>query len=248
MRSDMAKVIVERPRYGSRRRGKAKGYRKYRQLKNADVLAKRESIKFPHRGELKSLNEHLGPLRRYLLKQVGRPWNKVFAEICEHLSRDSAVQDHVRDHVGDFVATNVVVINDVLHEVTQWKMPIPLQCRWHFQLLFVCPHTGILKRNARREHSPRKLPTIHIRHAFGVSFIRKSGVWYRVELEAFPKKPDHRTWLVQITAHDAFENAEITRAQAIDLYGRPEIATEVHAATPQEIRSHCEPLKSPNRV
>ena len=60
------------------------------------------------RAGMKSLNEHLGPLRRYLSSQVGRPWDKVYAEICAHISVDSAVQDHVRDHVFDYVTVDVL--------------------------------------------------------------------------------------------------------------------------------------------
>jgi hypothetical protein len=41
----------------------------------------------------KALNENLAPLRRYLLKQIGRPWNKVFSEICQNLRVDSVVQN-----------------------------------------------------------------------------------------------------------------------------------------------------------
>lgn len=247
MRIDMAKVIVERPRYGSRRRGKSKGYRKKLQRSYAD--ARRESIKFSHRGDLKSLNEHLGPLRRFLLQQVGRPWNNVNAEICAHLRRDSAVQDHVRDHVGDYVATNVVVINGELHNVTRWGGLVPLGLGWRYPLLYVCPQTGILKRiETRRRIDPNKLPRIQIRHGFGESFIRKAGKWYHVTLESFPASPPPRFPLGPTLAVDALEKTGITRTQAITLYGRAEIATKVRPATPHEVRKICEPLKAPNRV
>lgn len=33
-------------------------------------------------GGSKVLNENLTPLRRYLERQVGRPWNKVYSEIA----------------------------------------------------------------------------------------------------------------------------------------------------------------------
>ena len=49
------------------------------------------------------LNENLAPLQRYLARQVGRPWNKIYAEIAEHLKPTSTVQQHVRDHLKDFV-------------------------------------------------------------------------------------------------------------------------------------------------
>ena len=54
--------------------------------------------------ERKFLNESLGPLVRFLGSRVGKHWNKVDAEICEHLRRDSALQQHARDHLGDIVA------------------------------------------------------------------------------------------------------------------------------------------------
>lgn len=123
MRPDMAKVIVERPRFGSRMRGYAKGYQRQQRRVRLDELPKRERMK--QAKHWKSLNEHLGPLRRYLLKQVGRPWDKVFAEISEHISRDSAVQDHVRDHVYDYVAVNVVTVDGALFYMTKWGSPAP---------------------------------------------------------------------------------------------------------------------------
>ena len=54
-----------------------------------------------HRGGLKLLNENLAPLRRYLERQVGRPWDKVYSEIAEGLRVASTVQRHVRDHLRD---------------------------------------------------------------------------------------------------------------------------------------------------
>jgi hypothetical protein len=108
MRSDMAKVIVERPRFGSRIKGKPKGLRRRQQRLGHEGMPRREGMKRRCNGNCKSLNEHLGPLRRYLMAQVGRPWDKVFADICRHINRNSAVQDHVRDHVDDYVIVHAL--------------------------------------------------------------------------------------------------------------------------------------------
>jgi len=99
MRKDMAKVIVERPRI------KPRNNRKGRRLELEDLPA-HEGMRRAHawRGDRKELNENLAPLRRYLAKQVGRPWDKVYSEIAAHLRADSAVQQHVRDHLRDFIA------------------------------------------------------------------------------------------------------------------------------------------------
>ena len=76
MRDDMAQVIVERPRLrgGSTRKGRTTDW---------DAMPSREGMRRPHvlRGDPKSLNENLSPLRRYLERQVGRPWDKVYPKL-----------------------------------------------------------------------------------------------------------------------------------------------------------------------
>ena len=130
MRSDMFKVIVERPRRGV-------GY--YRTLPNDYRAAKRFKIdadgnvndefcgcKLPMRSKRlgwdgKQLNENLSPLRRYLAKQVGRPWNDVYSEICSFLDTGSTVKQHVRQHLTDFVTLKTFVDEDGdLIAVTRW--------------------------------------------------------------------------------------------------------------------------------
>src|ERR1700752_2933058 len=113
MRADMAKVIVERPRLKGWAWSKPKGYLRQLRQYGEDGPPQREGIKRCWKSGTKGLNEHLGPLRRYLDSQVGRPWNKVFSEICAHIERSSAVQDHVRDHVADYVTTHVILIDGV---------------------------------------------------------------------------------------------------------------------------------------
>jgi len=250
MRSDMAKVIVERPRYGSTMRGHAKGYWRKLQAIPADELPKRERIK-PSHGRTKSLNEHLRPLQRYLHKQIGRPWDKVFAEICAFISRNSAVQDHVRDHVGDFVAVNVIEIDGVLHEVAWWGRLIPLEKGWRYATLYVCPRTGLLKnlgKKSRRSKHEKESPTIHVTIDYQVTFIRRRGVWHRLQLKPIPKKRHNVIHAVVANVFDSFLQKLVTRAEAVSFYGRGVYATEARPATWDEIRKHCEPLKTPNRV
>ena len=99
MRPDMAKVIVERPR-------RLEGFSRKGRVLPPDDLPSHEGMRLRHVRNWggKVLNENLAPLRRYLERQVVRPWNKVYAEISAHLRPTSAVQQHVRDHLHHFVA------------------------------------------------------------------------------------------------------------------------------------------------
>ena len=136
MRHDMAKVIVERPRRVERAtpRGRAVAH---------EDLPTQEGMRARHVRNWggKVLNENLQPLRRYLERQVGRPWNKVYAEISLHLRPTSAVQQHVRDHLRDFVA------------VTPRRLHFPMRQRpgtniWP-QPFYVDRRTGLLCRTDR---------------------------------------------------------------------------------------------------
>lgn len=115
MRPDMAKVIVERPRTGGTERKRHLGGR------NADLedLPFKESMKAAYANR-KSLNENLAPLKRYLQKQIGRPWEVIYSEICKRLRNDSAVQKHVKDHIFGFVEIHAVIIGGYPHYKQSW--------------------------------------------------------------------------------------------------------------------------------
>lgn len=184
MRSDMARVIVERPRipaFNSR-----KGRRRdWDDLPTQEGLRRAQSL----RGDRKTLNENLAPLRRYLESQVGRPWDKVYSEIAAHLRADSAVQQHVRDHLRDFVAVKARRVNHGWRSVrgrTLWWQP-----------LYVDPLTGLLcrtdrlpeeKARARRERQPRiAKPVEHISVAEDRELRLIRGLWYEVRLAPLPE-------------------------------------------------------------
>src|ERR1700742_529715 len=101
MREDMYKVIVERPRRGKSRGGPAARLRN--DLEGPMRLATRAGYHY------RELNENLAPLRRFLRSQVGRPWNKVFSEICAGIDRRNTVQQHIHQHIHGFIAVDVGV-------------------------------------------------------------------------------------------------------------------------------------------
>ena len=142
MRADMHKVIVERPRRGSRG-----PYRGVKWEKNARLedLPTKEGVRRRHAvwGRRKELNEFLAPLERFLRKQVGRPWDHVYRDICAGLKVTSAVQLHVRQHLWDYVERHVTIGADrrILRKPGRWL-------RWPDALdpgeLYIHPATGLL--------------------------------------------------------------------------------------------------------
>jgi hypothetical protein len=180
MREDMAHVVVERPRL------KPYNIRKGRSVSLKDMPS-HEGMRRGHalQGDRKQLNENLAPLRRYLEKQVGRPWSKVYSEIARHLRIDSTVQQHVRDHIEDFVAVKPRRI------AKSW----PSSHAW-WQPLYVDPVTGILCRTDKlpeektRRHARLNRPAPPIEHVpLGKDDELRliDGQWYHVKLAPLPE-------------------------------------------------------------
>ena len=188
MRADMAKVIVERPRLGRTGSHKVKGEQRRLARYGDDGPPSREGLKFRYGHNRKHFNEHLGPLRRYLDKQVGRPWDKVYAEICTHLRRDSVVQKHVHTHVADYVLRDVILVDGVpCHgEGRMYGLPIASYGpRW-----YVCPRTGLLRRLERKSRKRKPVtpgPTPPIIPLGGEQQCRCiAGRWHLVTLRRLP--------------------------------------------------------------
>jgi hypothetical protein len=158
-------------------------------------LPQHEGMCRPHAlsGGAKELNENLSPLRRYLERQVGRPWNKVYAEIAEHLRADNTVHQHVRDHLSNFVAINPRRCHGWYFSYPGDGME-PFSRLWH-QPLYVDQKDGILKRTdrlpeekarvrARRNPPPRPLDRVAL--AADREFRRIDGFWYELRLAPMP--------------------------------------------------------------
>jgi hypothetical protein len=183
MRPDMAKVIVERPRLGSRQK-LARGYRKRWGRTPPEDWPRRESI-YALKGHTRSFNEHLGPLRRYLRSQVGRPWNLVFSEICANIRVDSAVQSHVRDHVFDFVETHVVERDGQLFALGGfWARAL-------WTSFYVCPRTGLLREFPRVKRVRPARPVERVPVDATREYRRINGLWFAVDLRPLADEPPH---------------------------------------------------------
>jgi len=189
MRDDMARIIVERPRIPAfnSRKGRRRGLE---DLPTHEGLRRAQSLC----GDRKQLNENLAPLRRYLESQVGRPWNKVYAEIATRLRVDNTVQQHVRDHLRDFVAITP------RRQIHDWRTSMRGRLWW--QPLYINPVTGLLcrtdllpemkaRRRAMRHRVPAPIERIQLAEDRELRVI--SGLWYELELAPLPE-PVYRSF------------------------------------------------------
>jgi len=221
MRDDMFEVIIERPRHASRARFP-------RKLRRRDAVATRHD---PERlGFLagigltdKSLNENLAPLRRYLERQVNRPWDKVWSEICAKLKPSSTVQQHVRDHIGDFVAIKTFMKDGAVW-IGDAFLTTPQPLKGSRLRLYVDPRSGLLRRNEHfqtlkqyyaakvRERAQRMRevsPTVQI-HRFG-----KHGWW---EVVLAPTRFTRHN--IKNNGVDVVYRAGFSNLSPANLYGR----------------------------
>lgn len=140
MRADMFKVIVERPRRGSRYAPAVKlkkDRNPYKQIGLKRHVREKNIIS-------KGLNENLAPLVRFIQRRVGRRWDDVFGEICAGLDTGSTVKMHVREHLGDFVLIGIARgrHGELLHEGRVIR-PDRRNCRG--SEYYVDPDDGVLK-------------------------------------------------------------------------------------------------------
>jgi hypothetical protein len=143
VRSDMFKVIVERPRWGA-------GHASSPKLKRTKDYALKHIGLRRHACEsapyTKMLNENLAPLVRFLRSRLGQPWDSVFSEICAHLDTGSTVKMHVRQHIEDFVLTRISIGRH-----GEWLFKgevVGAHRRYRWRKFFVDPDDGILKDRA----------------------------------------------------------------------------------------------------
>lgn len=235
MRKDMSKVIVERPRTGRAVAGMRPG--RTRSLVDYDgepIKAKGAREPRGREQKTKHLNETLNPLKRYLASNVGRPWNKVYSEISEHLKPTSTVQQHVRDHLEDFVAIKTrMKAGKVVVSSARFGGERPLED--DRSLYYVHPRTGLLRKNEHRvgrttlarELRKTKQSALDARmrvidaktqvHLFGDD-------WFEVKLtkmgiQKLVDKHGRMSYLVTPYT-DVVHSAKLTKLSLSDLYGR----------------------------
>lgn len=231
MRSDMKKVVVERPRWGSRQRNCKFGARlKYVPEHDYDEQPKKPRGFESYNGSGKQFTDVLGPLKGFLRKNIGRPWNKVYSELCSSLDKRKVTGKHVFDHLKDMVQTNCFIgssgkvcylgYTGLENEVDD---------------LYVHPRTGLLccpRPESKRERNRRELLAQEVQLMLldnDTGYRKHNGQWYRVKLR--------HVFLRWSDPESAFATYDIFLKATIRLgYGEYWIATEKKQCNRDELK------------
>lgn len=188
MRSDMKKVIIERPRVGGYKRPNRKKINHRIDLDDYGYFddgyprrlsAKRDAVPGRYGDGEKSLNDLLGPIRRFLQKSVGRPWNEVWSEICEN--NKDYMGEHLKEHVLGYVTVDVFKDEDGTLLVGRNGYPLDLYSRNNY---YVDPDTGKLALlSSNRNKYKYQPPQVQIFEMEDQEYYKYDGIWYRVKTE-----------------------------------------------------------------
>ncbi|MFN7931188.1 MAG: hypothetical protein U0Y68_25320 [Blastocatellia bacterium] len=188
----MSKVVIERPRRKSWDRSPSvktgRRIQRYDENKEYDDLPTREKYSMGWQGgksNYKCFSDLLGPLYRYLRSNVGRPWDKVYSEMCEHLDFRKTTGRHIFEHVQRYVSLHCTVGEDgKIYELTGWRPDIPVEG------LYVHPRTGLLcwkgSVSAKKKVQAKlaALPVTCIPLGGDQYHIQLHGIWYVAKLAA----------------------------------------------------------------
>jgi len=175
MRTDLAQLLVETPRHNS-----GEFYRVHRRRANRDLdlAPTKQGMRRPY-FDRKEFGEYLTPLKGFLRKNVGRPWDKVFSELNSALQGGGTVVEHVKVHLRGYVELHPVFINGKPHHSPPYYgAPINND--------FYVDQRGIL-RHAKARPQKRQTPVVdHVKIDDSTAFHKIDGLWYRVWFKTLP--------------------------------------------------------------
>lgn len=203
MRPDMSKVVTERRRTGSpRKQHKIDNPENIRyissisrryfnngyidDLDDIDTFSKWPTSPRRNHREWKEFSDLLGPLERFLNKQIGRKWDDVFSEICKNLPNTSMAGDHIRQHVHQIVEIHTLLglDNKIYHKPMYGSGMAEVLSSKHKRQLYVHPVTGLLLLAKMRPWNKYVKEITKIPKKNSVAWYEKfDGIWYEMWIE-----------------------------------------------------------------
>jgi len=137
MRRDIAKVVFERPK--GNRTWASKTPRPASVTLTSDGEQFDENANHVHRKRQKRRNSNVSPLEHFLACRIGRPWDRVWSEVCEAADMRSSLGGEIREHIDRLVATACWIESRVIM-TTCCGTPRPVRG------FYVHPRSGLLQR------------------------------------------------------------------------------------------------------
>jgi hypothetical protein len=180
----MHKVVVERPRYGSRRTNRKWGKRVTfvpdAEYDDQAGFASSGCVR-QYGAERKWFSDVLGPLKGFLHSNLGRPWDKVYSELRQGLDVRKVTGRHIFDHLESMVETDCSLGADrSIYDGTG---------RYRVSGFYVHPKSGLLCFVPRQSRSERKKERLLRQEVDEVildrlhSYKRIGDLWYWVAYE-----------------------------------------------------------------
>src|SRR5262245_64785029 len=178
MRPDMYRVVIERPRFGHANRSRKWGGRVDERYEGPNFVSSARRRQYGWNS--KELSDLINPLVRYLHKQVGRPWDKIYSEIKQALPKGLHA-DHIWSHVKSEVQIHCWEQDGKL-----WHLARYSRCPVEVDGLYVHPRTGLLRLKTKqvRQTNPNhsKAATKRIELSDATEYRNIEGIWYHLEL------------------------------------------------------------------
>lgn len=210
MRSDMSKILVERPRIGNKNGEEASRHARRAQKQelrftggddesnvgfgNTASMTSHLTDNHKRSNSAKELNENLKPLQRFLRSRLGQPWDKVYSEIMANLNLNNAAQYHVWQHLILFGEVETKTYMEGNTVMIAGKTPRSVgEYSWR-QEFYVHPKTGLLcggeraRDQFRLKHNKEADSLNEVRYIDPkkplVQYHKIAGVWYKFQMRA----------------------------------------------------------------
>lgn len=227
MRKDFGKVVIERPRKGSSaRNAKVRWFGKFVpddeeggygfEYEGVSRIPGSDHAEGFIRKKIyyKQLTDVLGPIKRFLRKNVGRVWNDVYSELSQVLNRGGWGVEHIR---GSHVEVAVNTYRGVDGEVWYNGKRGPFVVNGNYETRFyVEPETGRLRAYKRSYQWTRTEPDFvdlnKVRAGANTWYVNVGGIWFLgTYVETVPGRDD---------AGSAWPNQKVGWRESI-LYFKP---------------------------
>lgn len=185
MKPHFSKLLTEKERRGSRNRS-AKYHlsiHSYDPDQDYDFPSRAPMSRngMPYGYDGKELSDVLGPLKGWLRKNIGRPWNAVYSEACRNLDRRSVSGNHVFQHLMDYVETNCWIGAETGKVYSNGRRG-PTEV---WRDYYVHPWTGLLCKApdgpSWRRRYPRTAPDDTVKISDNAEYKQIDGIWYYTE-------------------------------------------------------------------